>query len=187
MAQGVLGRTLANDISINRDWNYYVAADPNAARAGQIDFQSVIARESGPVLGLGHNSDLASAMSPYPALGQARHDLSTGDSAVPQWVFLDRQHDNPGPEVLFANGRQADARVVADGDDAQAGVRTGGRHLAATTRDSAMRAPYTSDDADEWRMKGFRDLAMMGVFSDWNVDMDARSSNHDNGVRSKRK
>ena len=36
-------------------------------------------------------------------------------------------------------------------------------------------------------MKGFPDLAMMGVFSEWNLDTDARSSNPGTGVRSMRK
>jgi hypothetical protein len=77
--------------------------------------------------------------------------------------------------------------VVADGDDRSGGLRTGGRHLAGMTRDSALRTPHTSDDADKRRVKGFQDLAMTGVFSEWNLDTDARSSHRDTGVRSMRK
>jgi len=187
LVQGVLGRAFANDISINDDWNHYVGADPNSARAGQIDFQSVIAHESGPVLGLGHNSDLASALSPYLAAGQARRDPGASDSASLDWVFLDSKHDDSGPKVLLANGRRSDVRVGGDSDHRYDGVRNGGRHIAGTTRDSAVRMPYTSDDADKRRVKGFQDLAMTGMFSEWNLDTDVRSSNPDTGVRSMRK
>jgi len=186
-AQGVLGSAFANGISINGDWNHYAAADANSARAGQIDFQSANAHESGPVLGLGHNSDLASALSPYLAAGQAGRDPSASDLSGLDWVFLDRQRHDSGLEALLAQGRQPDARVVADGDDRSGGLRTGGRHLAGMTRDSALRTPHTSDDADKRRVKGFQDLAMTGVFSEWNLDTDARSSHRDTGVRSMRK
>jgi hypothetical protein len=136
LAQGVLGSTFANDITINGDWNHYVGADRNSACAGQIDFQSVIAHESGPVLGLGHSSDLASAMSPYLAAGQAKHDLSASDLVILDWVFLDSQHDDSGPEVLLAHGRQSDARVGGDGG--YAGGRTGDRHIGGMTRASSI-------------------------------------------------
>jgi hypothetical protein len=131
---GPAGSTFANDVSINNDWNYYVGTDPNSLGADQIDFQSVFAHKSGRVLGLGHSSDLASAMSPY-----------------------------------LAHRRQSDARI------------------AGMTRDSEVRTPHTSDDADKRRVKGFQDLAAMGVFSEWNLDTDARSSNPGTGVRSMRK
>jgi hypothetical protein len=186
-AQGVLGSAFANGITGNGEWNYYAAADANSARAGQIDFQSANAHESGPVLGLGHNSDLASALSPYLAAGQAGRDPSASDLSGLDWVFLDRQRHDSGLEALLAQGRQPDARVVADGDDRSGGLRTGGRHLAGMTRDSALRTPHTSDDADKRRVKGFQDLAMTGMFSEWNLDTEARSSSPGTGVRSMRK
>jgi len=82
MAQGVLGVTIGQDITLIRGWNYYVGANGNAVNASEYDFQSVVTHELGHSIGIGHSADSESVMYPYLAKGQAKRSLTTNDLRV---------------------------------------------------------------------------------------------------------
>ena len=97
-ADGVLGDTDGNDITLIDSWSYYVGADAGAIGANQYDFQTVVTHEIGHSLGLGHSSDPSSVMYPYLSTGQVRRDLSTSDMN----------------SIMLAQGGVSSAKPVAD-------------------------------------------------------------------------
>jgi hypothetical protein len=83
VGQGVLGAYAPDgDITLISGWNWYFGAGSGTIASNQYDFQTVVTHELGHALGLGENSDPASAMSLYLSPGQIRHDLTATDLAA---------------------------------------------------------------------------------------------------------
>ena len=84
-AQGVLGAFASGDITLISGWNWYFGSTSSAIASSQYDFQSVVTHELGHALGLGENSDSASAMDLYLNPGLTRRKLTATDlSAISQ-------------------------------------------------------------------------------------------------------
>jgi virginiamycin B lyase len=81
-ANGVLGCTVAGQITLVTGWDWYTGADPGAVGANQYDFQTIVTHELGHALGLGHSGDTASVMYAYLAPGTARRSVTTQDLSV---------------------------------------------------------------------------------------------------------
>jgi hypothetical protein len=95
-ADGVLGCTLAGQITLVTGWNWYTGADPSAIGAGQYDFQTIVTHELGHAIGLGHSGDQGSVMYPYLAAGEARHGVTARDMSV-------LEASDGAPEPLLAS------------------------------------------------------------------------------------
>jgi hypothetical protein len=79
LADGVLGVTFGDDITIVNAANYYFGSDPAGIARGQYDFETLVVHELAHAVGLGEGVDASSAMYPYLALGTVRRDLSTAE------------------------------------------------------------------------------------------------------------
>jgi hypothetical protein len=94
-ADGVLGCTVAGNITLLTGWNWFMGADPTTIAAGQYDFETIVMHELGHAIGLGHSGDTGSVMYAYLAPGQTRRVVTAADLSV---------LDNPSsaPEPLLA-------------------------------------------------------------------------------------
>jgi hypothetical protein len=81
-ADGVLGCTVAGQITLLTGWNWYTGADPSAIGAGQYDFETIVMHELGHAIGLGHSGDTNSVMYAYLAPGQTHRVVTTADLSV---------------------------------------------------------------------------------------------------------
>jgi uncharacterized repeat protein (TIGR01451 family) len=88
LADGVLGVTIGDDITIVNAANYYLGSDPTGIRPGQYDFETLVVHELAHAVGLGEGVDASSAMYPYLALGTVRRDLSTAELTALGAVFV---------------------------------------------------------------------------------------------------
>ena len=90
--QGVLGSYSADgDITLIQGWDWYFGTKSSQISSNQYDFQSVVTHELGHALGLGENSDSASAMDLYLKPGQAHRNLTTTDlGAIQQELGTNR-------------------------------------------------------------------------------------------------
>jgi predicted outer membrane repeat protein len=79
---GVLGCTVAGQITLLTGWTWFTGADPTTIGANQYDFETIVMHELGHSIGLGHSGDTGSVMYPYLAAGQARRGLTTADLSV---------------------------------------------------------------------------------------------------------
>jgi hypothetical protein len=79
LADGVLGVTIGDDITIVNAANYYLGSDPAAIGRRQYDFETLVVHELAHAVGLGEGVDASSAMYPYLAQGTVRRDLSTAE------------------------------------------------------------------------------------------------------------
>ena len=107
VAEGVLGLTNGDEITLISGWNWYVGADSTAIELGQFDFQTVVTHEFGHVLGMGHSTDTSSVMFPELAAGQARRTLSAADL-----VLIGEEEADEGPEALMAAPSAGPAAVI---------------------------------------------------------------------------
>lgn len=108
-ADGVLGCTVAGQITLVTGWNWYTGADPTQISASQYDFQTIVTHELGHAAGLGHSGDTSSVMYAYLAPGETRRGLTAQDLFV-----LDSDTGN-APEPLTAaawRGRTASVPQV---------------------------------------------------------------------------
>jgi hypothetical protein len=113
---GVLGYTLAGQITLVTGWNWYTGADPASIGTDQYDFQTIVTHELGHAIGLGHSGDVNSVMYPYLAPGAVRRSVTARDLSV-----LDSNDDNV-PEPLTAapwKGRSAHLHQFADPNPAR--------------------------------------------------------------------
>jgi predicted outer membrane repeat protein len=101
-ADGVLGCTVAGQITLLTGWNWFTGADPTAIGTGQYDFETIVMHELGHAIGLGHSGDTNSVMYAYLAPGQTRRvvtaaDLSVLDSpsTAPEPLLAAPWHDAP--------------------------------------------------------------------------------------------
>jgi hypothetical protein len=81
-ADGVLGCTVAGQITLLTGWDWYTGADPSAIGASQYDFQTIVTHELGHALGLGHSGVSGSVMYAYLAPGATRRTVTTQDLSV---------------------------------------------------------------------------------------------------------
>jgi sugar lactone lactonase YvrE len=81
-ADGVLGCTLAGQITLVTGWNWYTGTDPSAIGASQYDFETIVTHELGHAIGLGHSGDTGSVMYAYLSPGQTRRGVTTQDLSV---------------------------------------------------------------------------------------------------------
>jgi predicted Zn-dependent protease len=81
-ADGVLGCTVAGQITLLTGWNWFTGADPTTIGSDQYDFETIVMHELGHAIGLGHSGDGGSVMYPYLAAGQARRVVTTQDMSV---------------------------------------------------------------------------------------------------------
>jgi hypothetical protein len=81
-ADGVLGCTVAGQITLLTGWNWYTGSDPSVIGAGQYDFETIVMHELGHAIGLGHSGDTNSVMYAYLAPGQTRRVVTTADLSV---------------------------------------------------------------------------------------------------------
>jgi sugar lactone lactonase YvrE len=93
-SDGVLGCTLAGQITLLTGWDWYTGADPSVIGPGQYDFQTIVTHELGHAIGLGHSGDSGSVMYPYLAPGQAHRGVTSQDLSVLE--------SGTGPEPLLA-------------------------------------------------------------------------------------
>ena len=106
-ADGVLGCTVAGQITLVTGWSWYTGADPTAIGADQYDFETIVMHELGHAIGLGHSGDTGSVMYPYLGTDQARRVVTTQDMSV-----LEASDGGPEP-LLAAPHRTARAAAVA--------------------------------------------------------------------------
>jgi uncharacterized repeat protein (TIGR01451 family) len=109
--QGIMGAfTGSGQITLINGWNWYFGANPSGIGSNQYDFQSVLSHELGHVLGLGENSDPASAMDLYLGAGQVRRDLTPTDlSAIQQELGA-----STSPLLLTGAGSSSVAAPLGD-------------------------------------------------------------------------
>jgi len=81
-ADGVLGCTVAGQITLVTGWSWYTGADPRVIGAGQYDFETIVMHELGHAVGLGHSGDTGSVMYPTLASGTARRTVTAADLSV---------------------------------------------------------------------------------------------------------
>jgi streptogramin lyase len=81
-ADGVLGCTVAGQITLVTGWDWYTGPDPTAIGAGQYDFETIVMHELGHAIGLGHSGDANSVMYPYLAPGVVSRAITTLDLSV---------------------------------------------------------------------------------------------------------
>jgi hypothetical protein len=109
-ADGVLGCTVAGQITLLTGWEWYTGADLSAIEAGQYDFQTIVTHELGHAVGLGHSGDTGSVMYAYLAPGEARRALTPQDLSV-----LDSGGGAPEPLTAAPWRVHAAATSLADG------------------------------------------------------------------------
>jgi predicted outer membrane repeat protein len=81
-ADGVLGCTVAGNITLLTSWNWFTGADPTTIGTGQYDFETIVMHELGHAIGLGHSGDTNSVMYAYLAPGQTRRVVTAADLSV---------------------------------------------------------------------------------------------------------
>jgi hypothetical protein len=81
-ADGVLGCTVAGNITMLTGWSWFTGADPTTIGAGQYDFETIVMHELGHAVGLGHSGDTGSVMYAYLSPGQTRRVVTTADLSV---------------------------------------------------------------------------------------------------------
>jgi hypothetical protein len=81
-ADGVLGCTVAGEITLVTGWSWYTGADASAIGAGQYDFETIVMHELGHAVGLGHSGDTGSVMYATLASATARRTLTAADLSV---------------------------------------------------------------------------------------------------------
>jgi hypothetical protein len=106
-ADGILGCTVAGQITLLTGWDWYTGADPAGIGAGQYDFATIVTHELGHAVGLGHSGDTGSVMYAYLAPGQTRRTVTAQDLSVldpdgdgkpePLTAALWRDHSAPAP------------------------------------------------------------------------------------------
>ncbi len=86
-ADGVLGsyNPASNPVAITflQGWDWYAGVDPVAIGASQYDFQTSVMHELGHALGLGHSSDVYSAMNAMLSTRTAHRVLTVDDLNIP--------------------------------------------------------------------------------------------------------
>jgi hypothetical protein len=124
-SQGVLGCTLAGQITLLTGWNWYTGSTPTAIASNQYDFQTIVTHELGHAIGLAHSGDSNSVMYPYLAAGITRSALTANDLAqleasgtVPEPLtaagFVSREGVGPrGTSGIVSRGQ-----IIAAGIDA---------------------------------------------------------------------
>jgi hypothetical protein len=91
-ADGVLGCTVAGNITLLTGWNWFTGADPTTIGSDQYDFETIVMHELGHAIGLGHSGDTNSVMYAYLAPGQTRRVVTAADLSV-----LDSPSTSPEP------------------------------------------------------------------------------------------
>jgi predicted outer membrane repeat protein len=81
-AEGVLGCTVAGNITLLTGWNWFTGADPTTIGSSQYDFETIVMHELGHAVGLGHSGDTGSVMYAYLAPGQTHRVVTTADLSV---------------------------------------------------------------------------------------------------------
>jgi hypothetical protein len=81
-ADGVLGCTVAGNITLLTGWSWFTGADPTTIGTGQYDFETIVMHELGHAIGLGHSGDTGSVMYAYLAPGQTSRAVTTADLSV---------------------------------------------------------------------------------------------------------
>jgi hypothetical protein len=81
-ADGVLGCTVAGQITLVTGWNWYTGADASAIGVGQYDFETIVMHELGHAVGLGHSGDTGSVMFATLASATARRTVTAADLSV---------------------------------------------------------------------------------------------------------
>jgi hypothetical protein len=81
-ADGVLGCTVAGQITLLTGWSWFTGADPTTIGAAQYDFETIVMHELGHAIGLGHSGDTTSVMYAYLAPGQTHRTVTTADLSV---------------------------------------------------------------------------------------------------------
>jgi hypothetical protein len=81
-ADGVLGCTVAGNITLLTGWTWFTGADATTIGTGQYDFQTIVMHELGHAIGLGHSGDTNSVMYAYLASGQTRRVVTAADLSV---------------------------------------------------------------------------------------------------------
>jgi hypothetical protein len=108
-AGGVLGCTVAGQITLVTGWDWYTPADPSALGASQYDFETIVTHELGHAVGLGHSGDTGSVMYAYLAPGETRRTVTAQDLSV-----LDSGGTTPEP--LSAAPWRVHAAAASAGD-----------------------------------------------------------------------
>lgn len=83
VAEGTLGCEFNGYITIIQGWNWYTGDDKTSISANMFDFETIVAHELGPALGLGHSTDSNSVMAPMLGAGEVRRVLTIQDLAIP--------------------------------------------------------------------------------------------------------
>jgi streptogramin lyase len=115
-ADGVLGCTVAGNITLLTGWSWFTGADPTTIGSSQYDFETIVMHELGHAIGLGHSGDTNSVMYAYLAPGQTSRAVTSADLSV-----LDSPSTTPEP-LLAAPWRDA-SRVTETGIGTPALVR----------------------------------------------------------------
>jgi hypothetical protein len=124
-SDGVLGCTVAGQITLLTGWNWYSGADPSAIGSGEYDFQTIVTHELGHAIGLGHSGDTSSVMYPYLSPGQTHRGVTSQDLSVLE--------SGTGPEPLLAAPGPDTEGVLPPSATLPTAALTPGNHLGSDT------------------------------------------------------